>query len=142
MMRKLLIAVLFVSSFAACDQTIEEQNSDADTTSYFEPSTLISDSGLFRNVSISSTLEEVKATEKVNPTNEQEGYLYYEYPLPNNNKYTLTYSFDDKGLYEIQADIFIADTNALASELKELQKPWQINLESQMKNKKPLPFGY
>lgn len=120
-MRKFLL-IIAIAYLYGCNNSGEEHASNAvDTTSYFNPKWLVTDSGLLRNINISANIKEVKLSEQESPIDEQEGYLYYEYPLSKNNKYTLTYSFDDKGLYEIQSDIFINDTNTITTEFRNLQ---------------------
>lgn len=68
----------------------------------------ISETGDFRGIALRSTPEEVKKTERVSPGNEEGDYLFYEIPLGKNKEYyTVGYSFNEKGLYEILLDVYL-----------------------------------
>lgn len=72
--------------------------------------------GHFRGHSIGANIEEVKKGEKEEPKDWEEDYLYYDIELNEYETYTLSYSFDEKGLYEIQIDVYL-DKIETASEL-------------------------
>lgn len=82
-----------------------------------------SEDGDFRGVFIRSSIDEVKKQEGVPPSNEESDYLYYEIPLGKNEEYyTLGYSFNEKGLYEILLDVYLdkpEDALQLFQDLKE-----------------------
>lgn len=70
-----------------------------------------SQKGDFRNVFIRSSLEEVKKAESIPPKNEESDYLFYEIPLgEKDNYFTVGYSFNEKGLYEILLDVNLLKT--------------------------------
>ncbi|MGD1844634.1 MAG: hypothetical protein ACFB10_04495 [Salibacteraceae bacterium] len=76
--------------------------------------------GEFRGMSMGMTADQVKARESGTPMDEDEDYLYYDYRLNLTDSYTLTYSFDRKGLYEIQVDAYFEDSKEDASVLSAL----------------------
>jgi len=65
-----------------------------------------SEEGHFRGIEIGASLDEVKKSESVKPQDEEEDYLYYDIELGADDSYAISYSFDEKGLYEIQVDVF------------------------------------
>lgn len=87
--------------------------------------------GEFRGLSMGMTLKEVKALEPAAPIDEEEDYLYYDYHLNRNDSYTLTYSFDRKGLYEIELDAYFEDNKADAEVLTELLQQHLTNLHGE-----------
>lgn len=82
-----------------------------------------SEAGDFRGITIRSSIEEVKKKESVAPGNEESDYLFYEIPLDKKNEYyTLGYSFNEKGLYEILLDVYLdkpEDALQLFQDMKE-----------------------
>ncbi len=79
--------------------------------------------GDLRGISIRSSLEEVKMGESASPKNEESDYLFYEFKLPQQEEnFTLGYSFNTKGLYEILLDVNLKkpeDALALYLRIKE-----------------------
>ncbi len=69
-----------------------------------------SDIGVFRGISLGDHFDSVQAKETGKPVAVDSGYLYYEYKLTAAGSFSITYNFDERGLNEIQTDIFI--TNA------------------------------
>lgn len=65
--------------------------------------------GIFRGLSLGMDLKNVKSIEKTGLIEEDSGYLYYEIPLDRNSSFNLSYDFDEKGLKEIQSDVFLKD---------------------------------
>lgn len=62
--------------------------------------------GDFRGVCIRSSPEEVKQKENTPPKNEEADFLFYEFPLNGNDEFfTVGYSFNEKGVYEILLDV-------------------------------------
>lgn len=85
-----------------------------------------SEKGDFRGVFIRSSLEEVKQTEAIPPKNEESDYLYYEIPLDGNEEYyTVGYSFNEKGLYEILLDVNLAKTDDALQLFNDLKENFQ-----------------
>jgi hypothetical protein len=72
-------------------------------------SVIVSDTGAFRGYSLGEKLDSVKANEKAQPAEVDDGYLYYEYKLDSANSFNIAYTFDENGLSEIQSDIYIKD---------------------------------
>ncbi len=70
-------------------------------------SVVLSDEGVFRGFNLGDNQEKVQKNETGKPVEEDKGYLYYEYKLDTVGSFNVTYNFDDKGLNEIQSDIFI-----------------------------------
>ena len=88
---------------------------------------LISESGDFRGVSIRSFAEEVKQIESIPPKNPESDYLFYEFPLDGNEEfYTVGYSFNEKGLYEILLDVNLAQTQDALQLFKDLKENFEL----------------
>jgi hypothetical protein len=64
-----------------------------------------------RGVEIGDTKEIVKAKEKGKPAEETSTSLLYRNPISNadSSYYEIVYNFDELGLFEIQADVFLQD---------------------------------
>jgi len=78
---------------------------------------IIKDStSFFRGIDLDMTLAAVKSKEDTIPSEEEGDYLFYEVKVDSSNSYTISYSFDDKGLSEVQVDIFI-DNEKKAADL-------------------------
>jgi len=75
----------------------------------FVKSVMRSENGAFRGFNFGAQLDSVVAKEAAPATEADEGYLYYEYKINNTGSFNVTYDFDEKGLNEIQSDIFITD---------------------------------
>lgn len=80
-------------------------------TSVFD-SIIKSKIGHFRGVEIGAALDEVKKSESDKPQDEEDDYLYYDIALNGEDSYAISYSFDEKGLYEIQVDVFLEKPQA------------------------------
>jgi hypothetical protein len=70
-----------------------------------------SDIGAFRGFSLGEAFDTIKQTEKVEPIESDENYLYYEYSIDTLGSYNVAYNFEEKALNEIQADIFISNAS-------------------------------
>ncbi|MFQ5334894.1 MAG: hypothetical protein ACE5DN_02350, partial [Flavobacteriales bacterium] len=67
-----------------------------------------SEKEVFRGVDIGMDADEVKSAEKAAPAYEEPGAeLFYSYQLNQADSFTVSYSFDEKGLYEILCVIYI-----------------------------------
>ncbi len=67
-----------------------------------------SDAGVFRGFSLGDKPDSIQAKESGKPVETDDGYLYYEYKLAKGS-YNITYNFDERGLSEVQSDIFITN---------------------------------
>ncbi len=70
-------------------------------------SVVLSDEGVFRGFNLGDLQVEIQKNETAKPIEADTGYLYYEYKLDTVGSFNITYNFDDKGLNEIQSNIFI-----------------------------------
>lgn len=71
-----------------------------------------SETGAFRGFNLGDHIDSVKHSEPEQPVEADEGYLYYEYKIDDTTgSYSISYNFDEKGLNEIQSDIFITNAN-------------------------------
>ena len=69
-----------------------------------------SDMGAFRGFNLGDKLDSVKLKEQTSPIEADQGYMYYEYKIDDTTgSYSISYNFDEKGLNEIQSDIFISN---------------------------------
>jgi len=66
-----------------------------------------SETGVFRGLSLGSRIDSVLKKESGKANEADENYLYYEYSLDTIGSYNVAYTFDEKGLSEIQSDIYI-----------------------------------
>ena len=64
------------------------------------------DIGAFRGFSLGDNFDTIQSREIGKPVEIDSGYLYYEYKLTTEGSYNITYNFDERGLNEIQTDIF------------------------------------
>jgi hypothetical protein len=107
--------VLLCSVFTAMVScTSQEQQKPADLTS--TPQIIMGDNaGVFRGFNLGDSLSTIVRKEAGKPIETDSGYLYYEHKLFDTlGSYNITYNFDEKGLYEIQSNIFI--NNAASTE--------------------------
>jgi hypothetical protein len=71
-----------------------------------------SETGAFRGFNLGDKVDTVKQHEPEQPVEADEGYLYYEYKIDDTTgSYSISYHFDEKGLKEIQSDIFVTNVN-------------------------------
>jgi hypothetical protein len=74
------------------------------------------DEDLFRGFNLGDSVSTVTAKELGKPKEQDENYLYYEYPVDSSTTYSVKYSFDERGLNEIESDIFITNNTNLTEE--------------------------
>lgn len=113
-MARILPLYFFLLFFSFCKNSPEKSVFEKINTS---------EKGDFRGIFIRSSIAEVKQTEKNIPKNAEDDYLFYEIPISENEEYyTLGYSFNEKGLYEILSDIYLKkpdDALKLFQQIKE-----------------------
>jgi hypothetical protein len=68
---------------------------------------MLNDEGVFRGFKLGDAQTNVQQKETAKPIEADSGYLYYEYKLDTIGSFNITYNFDEKGLNEIQSDIFV-----------------------------------
>ncbi len=96
---KIVIALVFGIAINAC--------STQQPASLYE-SIMLTSNKSFRGIEIGMTFDDVKSKEKTNPDyEEKDAELYYHYDLNETDSFTISYSFDEKGLYEIHCVAFI-----------------------------------
>ncbi len=105
----LIIACFLVVAISSCNRTPKSKLAE------YHPALekiVRSDAGAFRGFNLGDQLDSVKLGESGKPVEADEGYLYYEYKIDDTTgSYSISYNFDDKGLNEIQSDIFITNAN-------------------------------
>lgn len=77
-----------------------------------------SDDGIFRGYHLGDSQETIQVSETEDPIEVDDGYLYYEYQIDTIGVYNISYSFDEKGLKEIQSEIYIDNAVEVESILK------------------------
>lgn len=109
--QKIAVVFLFALVLTSCTQ---EQPKPVDISTI--PGIIMGgDAGIFRGFNLGDSLATVLRKETAKPVESDSSYLYYEYTLPDTvGSYNIAYNFDEKGLYEIQSNIFI--TNAAETE--------------------------
>jgi len=107
-MRKLfLFSFLFflVLFFTSCEN---EKSPLGFYGSFFE-NVMRSENGVFRGFNLGVQMDSVLKNESVKATEADEGYLYYEFQADTTGSYNVAYTFNEKGLAEIQSDLFITN---------------------------------
>ena len=102
------ILVLLLLTIASCNKS-----SKSKLTEYGPvlENIVRSDMGAFRGFNLGDMVDSVKHHEAAQPVEADDGYLYYEYKVDDTTgSYNITYTFDEKGLNEIQSDIFITNS--------------------------------
>lgn len=98
-------------------------------------SVVLSDEGVFRGINLGDSQAAIEKKESVKPVESDSGYLYYEYKLDTTGSFNVTYNFDERGLNEIQSDIFInksEQTEAIYDKFKAYFDEHYGDSESQM----------
>ena len=75
-----------------------------------------SDDGLFRGFNLGDSISTVVEKEPGTPIEEEKNYLYYEYKIDSAATFNVRYTFDERGLNEIESDIFVVNDTNLAEE--------------------------
>ncbi len=108
------LALLLIICISSCTKT----KSKLDAYGPVFSAVILNDVGVFRGFNLGDSLNYVQKNELSQPVESDNNYLYYENKidssensLSNIGSYNITYNFDDKGLSEIQSDIFIKDGN-------------------------------
>jgi hypothetical protein len=73
---------------------------------------MLKDKGTFRGHDLGESIDSVKAQELQQPMEVDDNFLYYEYKIDSTASFNISYNFDEKGLSEIQSDIFIYEDNS------------------------------
>ena len=68
------------------------------------------DEGVFRGFSLGDSFDSIQSRETNKPVEIDSNFLYYEYKLTTTGSFNITYNFDERGLNEIQSDIFITNS--------------------------------
>jgi len=84
-----------------------EPRSELDSYGPIFENVMVSETGVFRGLSLGNSIDTVLAVEKSEAMEADEGYLYYEFSIDTLASYNIAYTFDEIGLSEIQSDIFI-----------------------------------
>jgi hypothetical protein len=77
---------------------------------------VISEDGVFRTHNLGNAINEVLDKETTKPLEQDFNYLYYEYKIDSNITYNIKYTFDERGLNEIESDIFISNNIPIAED--------------------------
>lgn len=81
-----------------------------------------SDSGIFRGLTLNSSVDAVKLVEPGEPAEVSEGHLYYEYQADSTTNYSIDYAFENDTLNEINVQVNSIDmdlSNYLFCDLKD-----------------------
>lgn len=107
---KKLSQSIFVALFIAC-MMISCSKPESKLAKYGPEveSVMRTDFGAFRGFNLGDKIDSVLAKEAGQASEADDGYLYYEFKLDSSNSYNISYNFDDRGLNEIQSDIYIHD---------------------------------
>lgn len=81
-----------------------------------------SDDGIFRGYHLGDAQETVQVSETEEPTDVDDGYLYYEYHIDTIGVFNISYSFDERGLKEIQSEIYINNAEEVDEIIKNFQQ--------------------
>jgi hypothetical protein len=66
--------------------------------------------GMFRGIEPGRSKKEILEKEKpAKPKDEDDNYLYYEFPHDTGELYTIEYNFDERGLEEVRLDAYYID---------------------------------
>ncbi|MCW3085030.1 MAG: hypothetical protein JWP12_2396 [Bacteroidetes bacterium] len=102
-----LAIVLFVLVCSSC----KHEKDPLKKYGPFVETVMRNENGAFRGFNFGEKIDSVTAKETAPAAEADEGYLYYEYKINTTGSFNITYDFDDKGLNEIQSDIFVTDAN-------------------------------
>lgn len=100
-----IVSVLFLFALLSCTHTSKKLEKYGIVVS----SVMHSDSGVFRGFSLGDSFEMVQKNEVAKPLEVDSGYVYYEYAIDTMGSFNITYTFDEKGLSEIQSNVFVTN---------------------------------
>jgi len=107
-----IIAFIALLFFAA--PSCKQDTASVAKYGYVFENVVRSDDGLFRGFNLGDSISAVVAKEPGKPIEEEKNYLYYEYKLDSTATFNVRYTFDERGLNEIESDIFIVNDTNLA----------------------------
>lgn len=93
--------------FAAC----KHEKDPLSQYGTFVKTVLRKESGAFRGFNFGEQMDSVIAKEAGPAAEADQDYLYYEYKIDSLGSFNITYDFDERGLNEIQSDIYITNAN-------------------------------
>ncbi|CAN5345853.1 hypothetical protein BH10BAC1_BH10BAC1_06640 [soil metagenome] len=106
-MKKITQHILVLSLVAVVFNSCSEKKSALSKYGPELEGVMRSEFGTFRGFDLGESMDTISIKEAENASEADEGYLYYEYSLPDSNSYNISYNFDEKGLNEIQSDVYI-----------------------------------
>lgn len=101
-----IIIALFSSVFLFFFSCKEPKSPLSKYGSFFEE-VMRSENGVFRGFSLGVKIDSVLKNEPITAIEADDGYLYYEFQTDTTGSYNVAYTFNEKGLAEIQSDLFI-----------------------------------
>ena len=113
--------IFIVVAFCSCDQSKPLSDYGKKFTEIIK-----TQDGIFRGIELGKNKKEVQEKEKpAKPKDEDDGYLYYEFPGDTGELYTVEYNFDERGLNEVRLDAYFiipADARSLYENFKSYYK--------------------
>lgn len=109
---KYLVLTLFFAVTSSCN----EHKSEIDNYGDVFKNVVISEDGIFRTLYLGNAINEVLEKESAKPIEQDVNYLYYEYKIDSSITFNIKYTFDERGLNEIESDIFITNNIGLAED--------------------------
>jgi len=91
--------------FASC----EDSKSPLSKYGSFFEHVMRSENGVFRGFNLGVQIDSVLENEQAKAVEADENYLYYEFQQDTTGSYNVAYTFNEKGLAEIQSDLFITN---------------------------------
>ncbi|MEO6882934.1 MAG: hypothetical protein ABI199_02790 [Bacteroidia bacterium] len=118
-------------SFLSSLKKLGIKNNDSTSTIFIAygsvfASLMKNDQGIFRGLHFGMNPENVKKSEEMKPDEDDKDYLFYTIPFDtiaadSNNYYTISYSFDERGMSEIKAEVFFNTNQDAAQLVKKLE---------------------
>jgi len=107
--------VFFILIFFVISSCKQDKSSLAKYGSVFE-NVVRFDQGVFRGFNLGDSITTIATKELSKPFEEDINYLNYEYKIDSTTTFDVRYTFDERGLNEIESDIFINNNLSLAEE--------------------------
>jgi hypothetical protein len=105
---------------SSCNQ---EKKSPLKKYGYIFENVVRIDDGIFRGFNLGDSVKTITAKEPAKPIEEDKNYLYYEYKIDSATTFNVRYTFDERGLNEIESDVFIVnDTNLVEETFNNFKK--------------------